>query len=62
MNIRNIIFYLMVALIVGLSIYLVYYTKTESYKCLLDATAYAESLVRGNLVPPINYSNLILTP
>lgn len=34
MNLKNILFYSMIVIIVGLSIYLLIFTQTKSYECL----------------------------
>lgn len=60
MDIKTKLFYFLIFLIICLGIYLVWFTQSQGYKCMVDATAYAQSLVRGNGQVNFNLSNLTI--
>jgi len=43
MNTKDILFYFMIGVIVGLSIYLIWFTKSESYQCMSTPLQYGLS-------------------
>ena len=60
MSIKDKLFYFLIFLIVCLVIYLIWYTHSEGYKCMVDATKYAQDLIQSNsgiAFQPINISN-----
>lgn len=60
MDFKTKLFYFLFILIIVLCGYLFWYTQSEGYKCMIDATKYAQGLVRSPNGMPINslYFNL----
>lgn len=61
MDFKTKIFYLLIFLIVCLVIYLIWYTQSEGYKCMIDATKYAQDLVKSSNGMQISSLNFNLT-
>ncbi len=47
-KIKNIAFWILILIIVGLSIYLIYFTQTESYECISNPLVYGVSKVKSD--------------
>lgn len=48
MNIKNIAFWVMIFLIIGLAIYLIFFIKSESYKCMNNPLVYGVNQFKTN--------------
>jgi hypothetical protein len=47
-NFRTFLFYLMITIIIALSIYLIYFTKTDGYKCLSNPLVYGVKTISSS--------------
>lgn len=56
MNIKDFLFYFMIIIIVGLSIYLIYFVKTESYKCISAPFQYGIKNLKSSNDQPVTCS------
>jgi hypothetical protein len=51
---RDILTWIIIGVIFLLLVYLIYYTQSEGYKCMVDATKYARDLIHssnGEVIP-----------
>lgn len=52
MNLKTTAFWVMIVMIVGLSLYVIYWTKTEPYKCVSNPYVYSiELMEKANNAP-----------